>query len=425
MRPFFRIAVGLCGCWMVSLAGCSEKTTANLSDAQAQQQVSSGERSPISPTLASESDELPALIVEEPSETPPGMVWIPGGRFEMGTDYVPKPGKVNVDRIKRDEYPRHPVELDGFWMDETPVTNAQFAQFVKMTGHVTFAERTPTPADFAKSGVDPKLIPPEGYKPASICFNRNFDRENLVIGPTNWEYQVWHIVEGANWREPEGPGSSIVDRMDHPVVHVNWEDAVAYCRWAGKRLPTEAEFEYASRNGGKDIKYPWGNDLIQDGKYLCNYFQGSFPLDQQNLDGFLVTSPVKSYPPNELGLYDIAGNVWEWCQDFYAADYYSRSPIRNPKGPTESFDPQEPGIIKKVQRGGSFMCNTNNCTGYRCAARMRGDLMSSSFHNGFRCVVDPTMIENFQQRQAAIAAWKAEQSKSPQQAEKVPESPET
>ena len=391
------------------LPGCSRDST-DVAAVDDSATVTSSEKQPTPDESKPKGPLLPPLIVEEPTSTPDGMVWVPGGAFEMGTDFRPVPGQENIDRIKEDEYPRHAVELDGYWMDETPVTNVQFAEFVKMTGHKTFAERTPTREEFAKSGVNPDDIPPEGYQPASICYNRNFDRENLVIGPPNWEYQVWHIVNGANWREPEGPGSSIEDRMDHPVVHVNWEDAVAYCEWAGKRLPTESEFEYASRNGGKDIKYPWGNELVTDGKYLCNYFQGFFPLEQQNLDGFTVTSPVKSYPPNELGLYDISGNVWEWCHDNYRKDYYANAPRRNPKGPEDSFDPQEPGINKKVQRGGSFMCNTNNCTGYRCGARMRGDLMSSTFHNGFRCVVDTTMVEQFKTQQATIEAWRKKPS---------------
>ncbi|MFG0295595.1 MAG: formylglycine-generating enzyme family protein, partial [Maioricimonas sp. JB045] len=157
---------------------------------------------------------------------------------------------------------------------------------------------------------------------------------------------------------------------------------------------------------GDDRKYPWGNELLPDGKYQCNFWQGEFPVDRQNLDGFLTTSPVRSFPPNDFGLYDISGNVWEWCHDLFHAEYYSVSPRRNPRGPTTSYDPQEPGIVKHVQRGGSFMCNTNSCTGYRCAARMRGEVTSGSFHNGFRCVVDATMIDEYRAAQQRIAAWK-------------------
>lgn len=349
-----------------------------------------------------------SVVQEEPDvDQLPGMVWVPGGTFVMGLNEAPLPGSENPDHIKPDEAPSHEVELSGFWMEEAPITNAQFAEFVEMTGHVTFAETKPTREDFARSGVDASLIPEEKLSAGSICFNRNFDRKNLVRNVQNWEYQVWEVVDGADWRHPDGPASTIKDRMDHPVVHVNWDDAVAYCEWAGKRLPTEAEFEYASRNGGQDVKYPWGDELVPDGKYHANFWQGEFPVTRLVEDGFLTTSPVKAFPPNELGLYDMAGNVWEWCSDYYHPFYYEISARLNPKGPSESYDPTEPGIIKRVQRGGSFMCNTNSCTGYRCFARMRGEVMSSSFHNGFRCVVDEQGREKYRAAQAKIAVWRA------------------
>ncbi|MCA9044598.1 MAG: formylglycine-generating enzyme family protein [Planctomycetaceae bacterium] len=340
------------------------------------------------------------------NEALPGMVFVPGGEFVMGTNDLPISESENKHRIKPDEYPAHRVILDDFWMEETTITNREFAEFVEMTGYFTFAEKKPTREDFARSGIDASLIPEEKLNAGSICFNRNFDRENLVTGVPNWEYQVWEVVDGANWRHPEGPGSDISEKMDHPVVHVNWDDAVAYCEWAGKRLPTEAEFEYAARNGGKDIRYPWGNELTPDGKYLANFWQGEFPIDRRVEDGFLTSSPVKSFPPNELGLYDMAGNVWEWCADYYRQDYYQVAPLHNPAGPGDSFDPQEPDIIKRSQRGGSFMCNTNSCTGYRCGARMRGEIMSSSFHNGFRCVVDQNGLDRFHEAQARIEEWR-------------------
>jgi formylglycine-generating enzyme required for sulfatase activity len=396
-------------------AACAPLLIAGCSDAPGVPAASSAEVSAAvanpAPQPAARSPAGPPLIVEAPGESPEGMVWVPGGRFRRGTNFLPTPDRPNPDRIKEDEYPAHDVELDGFWMQDTPVTNRQFAEFVAMTGFQTFAERTPTREELIRSGVDPALIRDEMFRPTSICFNRNFDPDSLVVGPQNWEYQVWQVVEGATWRHPEGPGSNIDDRLDHPVVHVNWEDAVAYCEWAGLRLPTEAEFEYASRSGGRDVKYPWGDALTIDGREQCNYFQGVFPTRHLNLDGWAVTSPVKTFPPNELGLYDIAGNVWEWCSDLYDASYYRRSPTRNPRGPSRSYDPSagpdEGAQVKHVQRGGSFMCNVNNCTGYRCGARMRGERLSSSFHAGFRTVLDPSMVEAFRVRQASIAQWRA------------------
>jgi formylglycine-generating enzyme required for sulfatase activity len=351
----------------------------------------------------------PAAEDSGSAESLPGMVFVRGGTFTMGLDEPPHPAQ-NPLRIKPDEFPAHPVTLSSFWMDETPVTNAQFAEFVAMTGYVTFAEKQPTREDFARTGVDPSLIPDDKLKPGSICFNRNFDQSSLIQGVPNWEYQVWQVVDGANWRHPEGPDSDLTGRADHPVVHVNWEDAVAYCQWAGKRLPTEAEFEYAARNRGQDILYPWGNELTPDGNYRANFWQGEFPVQQFNYDGYLTTSPVKAFPPNPLGLYDIAGNVWEWCQDLYHQRYYEFSSQRNPQGPSESFDPQEPGLVMRSQRGGSFMCNVNNCTGYRCTARMRGEFLSSSFHNGFRCVVDQQGLTKFKQAQQKITDWRNSQS---------------
>jgi len=342
------------------------------------------------------------LIVKEPAERPFGMVWVPGGTFTMGTSAVPIP---NDDRIREDETPAHDVDLDGFWMDEVPVTNREFARFVEQTGYKTFAERQLTKQDFADRGTDVSLFPSNSIPPGSLCFNPAFDRAQLVRGIPGWEHQVWKIVDGASWQRPDGPKSNLEGRLDHPVVHIAWEDADAYCRWAGKRLPTEAEFEYAARNGGKKVKYPWGDEFRPDGRYMANFWQGEFPTERLNEDGFSATSPVKSFPPNQLGLYDMAGNVWEWCSDLYAADYYSHSARRNPKGPQVSFDPMLTGMVQRVQRGGSFLCNVNNCTGYRTQARGRGEVASSSYHNGFRCVVDSSLIPTYQERQAAIHAW--------------------
>lgn len=334
------------------------------------------------------STKLPAdLIVQAPSPAPEGMVWIPGGRFTMGTSFRPAPGDENPNRIKQDEYPEHDVLLDGFYLDAHEVTNAEFQAFVEDTGYVTYSERVPTDEDLLNLGLDPKTVPDQARQPASICFNPDFDRANLRTDFDGWEYQVWALVPGADWKHPEGPGSTIDDRMDHPVVHVAFEDVVAYCKWAGKRLPTEAEFEYAMRGGHEGRLYPWGDEREPDGQYMCNYFQGVFPTKFDNKDGFDRTSPVGSFPPNDYGLYDVSGNVWEWTGDLYHHDYYGASPVRNPPGPDTSHDPGEPNLVKRVTRGGSFMCNTNNCTGFRCAARMRSEQYSGAFHTGFRCAV--------------------------------------
>lgn len=335
-----------------------------------------------------------------PRPSPPGMVWIPAGKFTMGTDFFPLPDIPNPQRIKPDESPAHEVELDGYWIDTTEVTNRDFEKFVAATGYQTFSEKIPTRADLAQSGMDASLVKDEFLVPGSLCFNPDFDFSTLDTSCDGWEMQVWRFVPGANWKHPDGPETSIEDRMDHPVVHVNWADAVAYCEWAGKRLPTEAEFEYASRNAGKATRYPWGNELTPGGDYVCNYYQGEFPAALRDLDGYPRTSPVKSFAPSPLGLFDISGNVWEWCHDYYDAQYYQSAPRQNPQGPEVSHDPLEPGIVKRVIRGGSFMCNTNNCTGYRCGARMRGEAISGTFHTGFRCALGEKDYDRWKARQA-------------------------
>ena len=323
---------------------------------------------------------LPPVVVEAPAPAPTGMVWIPGDEFQMG-------GQVEQAQSKPDEHPVHLVELDGFYMDATEVTNAEFARFIEATKYVTYAERQHTREEYAGQVPDISAIPDENLKPGSICFNPNFDASAIDMSDPNWYLHVWQLVQGANWRHPHGPDSSIEEAMDHPVAQVNYEDVMAYCAWAGKRLPTEAEWEFAARGGLKGETYPWGNEKNPDKSWMMNIWQGVFPVERKVEDGFSHSSPVKTFPPNGYGLYEMSGNVWEWTSDYYRPDYYFVSPKRNPLGPAASFDPMEPHIVKRVQRGGSFMCNDNYCTGYRVSSRMRGDELSGSFHCGFRCVI--------------------------------------
>lgn len=351
---------------MMSFVGC-QRTQAEIA-------------APIAPALEPSTVAVVEPIrVDEPGPTPPGMRWIPGATFIMGSNQPKSP----------DEAPAHPVTVDGFWIDETEVTNDQFREFVDATGYVTIAEKTPKREDFARQVADLASIPAENLVAGSICFNSKFDPKTLVKDHPLWPYQVWKYERGASWRHPEGPSSNLEGRGYHPVVHVSWEDAMAYCRWKGGRLPTEAEWEFAARGGRAGEEYPWGNELQPDGKWRHNIWQGEFPLQNNIADGYLQTSPVKTFPPNDYGLYDLSGNVWEWCYDWYQPDYYAVSPERNPLGPAESFDPLEPMIPKRVQRGGSFMCSDNYCLGYRVAARMKGDPMGGTFHCGFRTVKTP------------------------------------
>lgn len=308
-----------------------------------------------------------------------GMVWIPGGEFSMGGVNpvgMLDGGKENMD----DARPVHRVKIDGFWMDEAEVTNEHFAAFVKATGYVTVAEKKPTAEEFPEA-------PEENLVAGSVVFS-----PPSQPAPLNDHFQWWSYIKGANWRHPQGQKSSIVGKEKFPVVHVAWEDAMAYAKWAGKRLPTEAEWEFAARAGKTGNMYTWGNLLKPGGKWQTNVFQGNFPNQDIGSDGYAGIAPVKQFEPNAYGLYDIAGNVWEWCNDWYRPDYYlklSQSGIAvNPKGPDDSYDPAEPGQQKKVQRGGSFLCTDQYCTRYMVGTRGKGEWRSATNHIGFRCVKD-------------------------------------
>jgi formylglycine-generating enzyme len=292
---------------------------------------------------------------------PVGMVWIPGGTFRRGSDE------------ESDAQPLGEIEIDGFWMDRTEVTNVQFAAFVSATGHVTVAEQPPDLRAFPDA-------PRELLVPGSIVFSPPSGKVDLRR-PLSW----WRYRPGADWRHPEGPGSSIKGREDHPVVHVCWDDARAYARWAGKRLPTEAEWEYAARGGLERKRYVWGDEFRPAEEWRANTWQGRFPLQNTAADGYPTTAPAGSFPPNGFGLYDVAGNVWEWCADWYRPDAYAHAVSHNPRGPESSFDPDEPDVPKRVMRGGSFMCSDEYCGRYRPGSRGKGAPDSGASHVGFRC----------------------------------------
>ncbi|KGE13875.1 formylglycine-generating enzyme family protein [Sphingobacterium deserti] len=294
------------------------------------------------------------------------MVFIQGGKFQMGSASF------------QDAQPIHEVSLHSFYMDEHEVTNAQYAKFVKETGYVTVAEQPLNPEEFP--GVDPALL-----VPGAAVFTPNKDISGL-----NDHLQWWTYVPGANWKHPEGPHSSIKGKESHPVTQLAYQDAEAYAKWAGKRLPTEAEWEYAAKAGKHTNEpYYWGNEKKEDGKWLANIFQGTFPASNTLEDGFETTAPVRSFPANAWGLYDMEGNVWEWCSDFYRADaYFANNSKVNPTGPKESYDPQEPGLVKRVQRGGSFLCNDAYCERYKAGSRGKGEVNSPTNNVGFRCVKD-------------------------------------
>lgn len=308
-----------------------------------------------------------------------GMVLIPAGYFTMG-------GK--SDQASEDEFPRHEVSVSSFYMDETEVTNAQFEAFVKATGYITIAERDIDWDEMLKQ------LPPNTPRPADSVLRAGSMVFKQTDSPVSLEdySQWWEWMIGANWRQPEGPGSQISDRMNHPVVHIAWDDAQAYATWAGKRLPTEAEWEWASMGGDTKAKYPWGNESVETATDKANFWQGKFPYQNYVLDGFEGTAPVKSFSPNAFGLYDMAGNVWEWCVDKYDVNAYQndaqQGTVTDPSGSRRYNDPRDPYSPKHVIRGGSFLCNDDYCSGYRVSRRMSSTKDSGFNHTGFRCVVE-------------------------------------
>jgi formylglycine-generating enzyme required for sulfatase activity len=306
-----------------------------------------------------------------------GMVSIPAGAYMMGAD---------DNQAAADEFPKHKVSVDAFLIDEHEVTNAEFAAFVNATHYVTTAEQKPNWEELKKQ------LPPNTPKPQ----DDKLVASSLVFTPPKQEVdlnnyaQWWSWVQGANWRHPDGPNSTIKGKDNLPVVQVSWDDAMAYAKWTGKRLPTEAEWEWAARGGLLNNVYSWGNENLDLGKPKANTWEGNFPNLNTKRDGYYGVAPVKSYAPNGYGLYDMAGNVWEWCSDWYRNDYYKTTNktggVKNPKGPNTSYDPEEPYTPKKSLRGGSFMCNKSYCTGYRVSRRMKSSADSGSSNTGFRCV---------------------------------------
>jgi formylglycine-generating enzyme required for sulfatase activity len=304
------------------------------------------------------------------------MIWIPGGTFAMGSD-----------KHYPEERPVHRVTVDGFWMDRTPVTNERFARFVEATGHVTFAEIPPNPDDYP--GALPHMLYAGSLvfvQPSGPVDMRDF---------TNW----WQFMKGADWRHPYGPDSSIDSLSHHPVVHVAYADAEAFAKWEGKDLPSEAEWEFAARGGLEGAAYAWGDDFLPENRYMANTWQGEFPWQQLEKDGYAGTSPVGAFPANGYGLHDVIGNVWEWTTDWYVAKHPQEATKaccipRNPRGPRkeESFDPCQPSnaIPRKVLKGGSHLCAPNYCRRYRPAARFPEPVDTSTCHVGFRCIVRPS-----------------------------------
>ncbi len=312
---------------------------------------------------------------------PPGMVWVPGGEFTMGTD---------SELSFQNERPSHRVRVDGFWIDATPVTNAEFRAFVKATAYMTTAEK-PVDWEELKKQVPPGTPKPpdEMLRPGSLVFtppDHAVDLRDL----SGW----WTWTTGASWRHPEGPAGDINDKNDYPVVHVSWDDAAAFAKWAGKRLPTEAEWEFAARGGARTYtRFSWGDEFRPAGKFMANTFNGEFPHHNTVDDGYAGISPVKAFPPNGYGLYDMGGNVWNWTADLYRPDTHATAKAAgvccNPTGPKSTFDPvrEVPTCVERVIKGGSYLCHPSYCESYRPTARRGRPPDTGSSHVGFRCVM--------------------------------------
>jgi formylglycine-generating enzyme required for sulfatase activity len=352
-------------------------TTRKRGDSDPKQGAEASTKSLFAPTIANNTS--------APVQAPEGMVWIPGGEFSMGANDPPDMDEVGM-KATQDARPIHRVYVDGFFMDKTDVTNAQFAEFVKATGYVTIAERTPRAEDFPGA-------PAENLFAGSVVFS---PPDHSV--PLDNHFRWWSYIRGANWRHPLGPQSDIRSKDNYPVVHIAYADAEAYTKWAGKRLPTEAEWEFAARGGTAGEPFVWGDSFRPNGQWMANTHQGHFPNNDAGDDGYVGISPVAQFPPNGYGLYDMAGNVWQWTSDWYRPDYYRQlagtgGVARNPRGPESSLDPSEPDQAKKVHRGGSFLCTDQYCSRYIVGTRGMGEVSTGTNHLGFRCVRPATTID--------------------------------
>ena len=315
-----------------------------------------------------------ASISTQSTSTKQGMALIPAGTLHMGGDN---------EQADENELPKHTVEISAFYIDITELTNREFKTFVDSTGYVTIAERDVKWEDLAKD------LPPGTPRIADSLLQAGSVVFQMTEQPVRLDdySQWWRWTFGANWKNIDGGDSNDIFRPDHPVVHVAWQDAEAYCKWKNKRLPTEAEWEWAARGGVNDELYPWGNSLLEEDSPKANYWQGLFPYQNSQKDGYLATAPVKSYPPNGYGLYDMAGNVWEYCSDWFDHSYYNtkEASTKDNKGPIRSFNPRNPYQQEKVIRGGSFLCSEAYCSGYRNSRRMGTSIDTGLSHTGFRC----------------------------------------
>lgn len=362
----------------LALAACNQKTkvekiVAKPIDEPASEQLSCCKIDSKSRFLV----KADTVKIETSQKGTEGMVYIKGGTFDMGADN---------NQARPDEYPKHPVKVNSFWIDINEVTNTQFEVFVNETGYVTVAEKN---VDWNEMK---EQLPPGTPKPHDsllVAGSMVFTPPTYAV-PLNDISRWWSWTNGTSWKHPKGPDSNIEGLENHPVVHICYNDAIAYCRWAGKRLPTEAEWEFAARGGLENNIYPWGDEHIEKGLPKANSWQGSFPNLNTQKDGFYTTSAIKSYAPNAYGLFDMAGNVWEWTADWYDMNYYQTLPINevtdNPKGPERTVDANNHSEKRKAIRGGSFLCNDSYCSSYRVAARMPGEVNSGMSHTGFRCV---------------------------------------